>query len=241
MAQPGPSAQTEGTAGAAVRPAQPRARLGAAPAAGRGRRPGRARPGRVRGPARSGRERGAARGARLGRPWEGAGGSASGFLGCECGARAAPGAHGAGIALGGRVAAGEGEPSLDRTRLPCSGRGGGEGWRCIQVDIDPPGVTPSLIWPRRGMFGCVRKGTSEGAGRDGQCEQCVLLLEKTKKITGLLSRWYVPVQKEAKLSLKVPAVERLFLSGLRGSVNIFFFTLEEVTELCAYKKVVGNA
>lgn len=42
------------------------------------------------------------------------------------------------------------------------------------------------------------------------------------KITDLLSRWYVPVQKEAKLSLKVAAVERLFLSGLRGIVNVFY-------------------
>lgn len=226
MAQPGPSAQTEGTAGAAARPAQPRARLRAAPAAGRGRRPGRDRPGRgcgtrtERGPA--GRELGAARGARLGRPWEGAGGSASGFLGCKCGARAAPGAHGAGITLGGRAAAGEGEPSLDGTRPPRPGRGGGEGWRCIQVDIDPPGGTPSLIWPQPGMFACVRKGTSEGSGRDVRCEQCVPLLEKTKKITDLLSRWRVPVQKEAKLSLQVPAVDRLFLSGLRGIVSVFY-------------------
>lgn len=66
------------------------------------------------------------------------------------------------------------------------------------------------------------KRHSEGAGRDVRCEQCVSLLEKTKKIAGLLSSWYVPVQKEAKLSPKVPAVERLFLSGLRGIVNVFY-------------------
>lgn len=70
------------------------------------------------------------------------------------------------------------------------------------IDIDPPAGTPSSIWPRRGMFGCVRKGTSEGSGRDVHCERCVSLLEMTKKRTALLSRWYGPMQKEAKLSLK---------------------------------------
>lgn len=74
---------------------------------------------------------------------------------------------------GGRAAAGEGEPRRDGTRPPGPGRAGGEGWPCVQVDIDPPGGTPSLIRPRRGMFGCVRKGTSEGSGRDVQCEQSV--------------------------------------------------------------------
>lgn len=48
------------------------------------------------------------------------------------------------------------------------------------------------------------------------------LLEKTKKITDLLSRWYVPVQKETKLPLEFPAVERFFLSGLGGIVNSFY-------------------
>lgn len=51
--------------------------------------------------------------------------------------------------------------------------------------------------------------------------QSVPLLEKTKKITHLLSRWCVPVQKEAKLSLKVLAVERLFLEWFERNCERF--------------------
>ena len=53
------------------------------------------------------------------------------------------------------------------------------------------------------------------------------MLEKTKKMTTLLSRWYLPVQEEAKLSLKLFVMERLFVSGLGGITDKeVFFPLE---------------
>ena len=50
------------------------------------------------------------------------------------------------------------------------------------------------------------------------------MLEKTKKMTTLFSRWYLPVQEEAKLSLKLFVMERLFVSGLGGIMDkeVFF-------------------
>lgn len=59
-----------------------------------------------------------------------------------------------------------------------------------------------------------------GRFRSGMCSPFPLL-EKTKKITHLLSRWYVPVRKEAKLSLKVLAVERLFLEWFERNCERF--------------------
>lgn len=50
------------------------------------------------------------------------------------------------------------------------------------------------------------------------------MLEKTKKMTALLSGWYLPVQEEDQLSLKVFVMERLFVSRLGGITDeeVFF-------------------
>lgn len=187
MAQPGPSAQTEGTAGAAARPAQPRARLGSR--AGRGARAAAWAPSAGHGPGGphgagtrregSGERPGEPRREGLGRGREAA---RVVFLGCKCGARAAPGAHGAGITLaGGRAAAGERELSPDGTRPPRPGTaGGGEGWRRVRVQtlilrgrdavIDSAAAGDvCLCWKRHlGRFrsGCAMRIVRFFAGKD---------------------------------------------------------------------------
>lgn len=46
-------------------------------------------------------------------------------------------------------------------------------------------------------------------------------------MTALLSGWYLPVREKEKLSLKVFAIERLFVSGWGGMTDkeVFFFPL----------------
>lgn len=65
------------------------------------------------------------------------------------------------------------------------------------------------------------------------------MLEKTKKMTALLSRWYLPVQEAAKLSLKVFVMERLFVSDLGGIMDkkVFFPFRIGYRTVCISEKV----
>lgn len=65
------------------------------------------------------------------------------------------------------------------------------------------------------------------------------MIEMTKIMTAFLSRWCLPVQEEANLSLMVSVMERLFVSGLGRMMDkeVFFSLGMGYRAVCVLEKL----